>query len=134
MQGHLKINIDLFSALCPSQLHKRNNNFKYISDVLHDEKTSSFHLEKCLLTPIDPGSVLQVGGQKERVVGVSGLNPIIIMFSWVGVGGISNWVRLAHRNGVGGGGDKLCTVYWIFPQFLMVQAHENLHGYANKII
>ncbi len=24
MQGHLKINIDLFSALCPPQLHKKN--------------------------------------------------------------------------------------------------------------
>jgi hypothetical protein len=24
MQGHLKINIDLFSALCPPQLHKNN--------------------------------------------------------------------------------------------------------------
>jgi hypothetical protein len=23
MQGHLKINIDLFSALCPPQLHKK---------------------------------------------------------------------------------------------------------------
>jgi hypothetical protein len=25
MQGHLKINIDLFSALCPPQLHKDRN-------------------------------------------------------------------------------------------------------------
>jgi hypothetical protein len=24
MQGHLKININLFSALCPPQLHKKN--------------------------------------------------------------------------------------------------------------
>jgi hypothetical protein len=67
---------------------------------------------------IDPGSVLQVGGQKERVVGVSGLNPIIIMFSWVGVGGISNRVRLAHRNGVdgvggGGGNYAQCTGFFL---------------------
>ncbi len=48
---------------------------------------------------IDPGSVLQVGGQKEGVVGVSGLNPIIIMFSWVAFPIGFDWLI-----GMGGGG------------------------------
>jgi hypothetical protein len=30
MQGHLKINISLFSALCPPQLHKNPKCLKYL--------------------------------------------------------------------------------------------------------
>jgi hypothetical protein len=42
MQGHLKINIDLFSALCPPQLHKKLNT--KLSPFNHEKKLSLAHV------------------------------------------------------------------------------------------